>query len=80
MLAEILEQEKQISRVSLSSVLSESQKIITEFKYGMPVYIDKVLKEKWPPGTQPYDQEDMVSLGHCKYGISPQVIECDSHT
>lgn len=51
MLAEHQEQAKQISRVSLSSVLSESQKTITEFKYGMPVYKDKVLKEKWLPGT-----------------------------
>ena len=51
MLAEGQEQAKQISRVSLSSVLSESQKTITEFKYGMPVYVNKVLKEQWPPGT-----------------------------
>ena len=38
------------------------QKIITEFKDGMPNYIDKFLKEKLPPSTQPYNQEDRVSL------------------
>ena len=53
------EQTKQISSGSLSSVLSE---IITEFKYAMPVYIDQGLKEKLPPSTQTYDQEDRVSL------------------
>ena len=56
------EQTKQISSGTLSSVLSEMQKIITEFKDGMPDYIDKILKEKLPPSTQPYDREDRVSL------------------
>ena len=59
---EVQEQRKQISSGSLPSVLSEMQKIITEFKDGMPDYIDKMLKEKLPPSTQPYGQEDRVSL------------------
>ena len=28
----------------------------------MPDFIAKILKEKLPPNTQPYDQEDRVSL------------------
>ena len=56
------EQRKQISSGTLISVLSEMQKIITECKYGMPDYIDKILMEKLPPSTQPYDYEDRVSL------------------
>ena len=39
------EQRKQISSGTLISVLSEMQKIITECKYGMPDYIDKILME-----------------------------------
>ena len=35
------EQTKQISSGTLSSVLSEMRKIITEFKDGMPYYIVK---------------------------------------
>ena len=38
------------------------QKIITEFKDGMADYIDKILKEKLPLSSQPYDQEDKMSL------------------
>ena len=49
------EQRKQISSGTLISILSEMQKIITECKYGMPDYIDKILMEKLPPSTQPYD-------------------------
>ena len=60
--AEDQEQTKQISSGSLSSVLSEMQKIITEFKDGMPDYIDKIVNEKLPANTQPYDQKDRVSL------------------
>ena len=55
-------QTKQISSGTLSPVLSEMQKVITEFKDGMSDYIDKILKEKLPPSTQPYDQEGKVSL------------------
>ena len=49
------EQRKQISSGTLISVLSEMPKIITECKYGMSDYIDKILMEKLPPSTQPYD-------------------------
>ena len=55
-------QTKQISSGTLSPVLSEMQKVITEFKDGMSDYIDKILKEKLPPSTQPYGQEGRVSL------------------
>ena len=55
MLTKDQEQTKQISSGTLSSVLSEMQKIITEFKDGMPDFKDKVLKEKLPPSTHPYD-------------------------
>ena len=41
----------------MSSVLSEMQKIITEFKNEIPDYIDKIFTEKLSPGTQSYDQE-----------------------
>ena len=33
-----------------------------EFKDEMPDYINKILKEKLPPSTRPYDQEDRVPL------------------
>ena len=62
MSTEYQEQTKQISSGTLSLVLSEMQKNITEFKDGMPDYIDKILKEKLPSSTQPYDQGDRVSL------------------
>ena len=39
------EQTKQISSGTLSSVLWEMQKNITEFKDGMPHCIDKILKK-----------------------------------
>ena len=48
-------QRKQISSGTLPSFLSEMQKSITECKYGMPDYIDKILMDKLPPSTQPYD-------------------------
>ena len=45
------EQRKQSISGTLSSDLSEMQKkYITELKDGMPDYIDKILKEKLPPG------------------------------
>ena len=44
MSAEDQEQTKQISSGTLFLVLSEMQKIITEFKDSMPDYIDKILK------------------------------------
>ena len=62
MSAENQKQLKQISSGSLSSVLSEMQKIITEFEDEISGYIDKVLKEKLPPSTETYDREDSVSL------------------
>ena len=49
MSAEDQEQTKQTSSDSLSSVLSQMQKIIAEFKDGMPDYIDKDLKDKFSP-------------------------------
>ena len=55
------EQTKQISSGTLSSVLWEMQKNITEFKDGMPHCIDKILKKQLLPGTGPYDLEDRVS-------------------
>ena len=38
------------------------QKIVTKVKDGMPDYIDKVWKEKLPPSSKTYDQEDRLSL------------------
>lgn len=49
MSAEDQEQTKQTSSGSLSSVLSQMQKIIAEFKDGTPDYIDKDLKDKFSP-------------------------------
>ena len=49
MSAEDQEQTKQTSSGSLSSVLSQMQKIIAEFKDGTPDYIDKDLKYKFSP-------------------------------
>ena len=49
MSAEDQEQTKQTSSGSLSSVLSQMQKIIAEFKDGMPDNIDKDLKDKFSP-------------------------------
>ena len=57
MSAEDQEQTKQVSSGSLFSVLLEMQKIITEFKNGIPGNVDKILKEKLPPSKLlPYDQ------------------------
>ena len=57
MSAEDQEQTKQVSSGSLSSVLLEMQKIITEFKNGILGNVDKILKEKLPPSKLlPYDQ------------------------
>ena len=53
---------KTVSSGTLSSVLSEMQKNIPEFKDGMPHCIDKILKTKLSPSTRPYDQEDRVSF------------------
>ena len=40
----------------------------------MPGYIDKILKEKLPPSTQTYDQEDRVSLlAHVDSEFHPKV-------
>ena len=58
----------------MSSVLSKMQNILTEFKDGMPDYTDRTLKKKLPPNTQPYHQEDRVSLlALVDRGIDPQV-------
>ena len=62
MSAEDQKETKQVSSSTFYSLLSEIQKVITEFNDGIPDSIDKILRDKLPPSTQPYDQENMVSL------------------
>ena len=74
MSAEDQKETKQVSSSTLYSLLSEIQKVITEFNDGIPDYIDKILKDKLSPSTQHYDQENRVSvLAPSDREIDPEV-------